>query len=80
MVFTTAFDQYALQAFEVNSIDYLLKPIEERHLARALDKVERLRVSAEPPADWKQVMEKLAGALGKQTEFPERIASRLAIR
>jgi two-component system, LytTR family, response regulator len=80
VVFTTAFDQYALQAFEVNSIDYLLKPIEERHLARALDKVERLRVSAEPPADWRQVMEKLAGALGKQTEFPERIASRLGDR
>ncbi len=42
VVFTTAYDQYALRAFEVNSVDYLLKPIEERHLARALDKIERL--------------------------------------
>ena len=66
VVFTTAFDQYALQAFEVNSIDYLLKPIEERHLARALDKVERLRVSAEPPADWKQVMEQVGGRPGER--------------
>src|SRR5580765_4652084 len=45
VVFTTAYDQYALQAFEVNSIDYLLKPIEERHLARALDKIERWQQS-----------------------------------
>src|SRR6478609_3300218 len=45
VIFTTAYDQYALQAFEVNSIDYLLKPVEERHLARALDKIERWRQS-----------------------------------
>lgn len=81
VVFTTAFDQYALQAFEVNSIDYLLKPIEPRHLARALDKVERLRTAAEPPPDWKQVMQRLAGALRQQAEeYPERIASRLGER
>jgi two-component system LytT family response regulator len=81
VVFTTAFDQYALQAFEVNSIDYLLKPIEERHLARALDKIERLRTSAEPPPDWKKVMEQLAGALRHPAEeYPERIASRLGER
>src|SRR5438105_9276845 len=48
VVFTTAYDQYALQAFEVNSIDYLLKPIEERHLLRALDKIERLRAGGIP--------------------------------
>lgn len=38
VVFTTAYDQYALQAFEVNSIDYLLKPIREKQLQRALNK------------------------------------------
>lgn len=38
IVFTTAYDQYALKAFEVNSIDYLLKPIDSEHLRRALDK------------------------------------------
>lgn len=81
VVFTTAFDRYALQAFEVNSIDYLLKPVEERHLARALDKVERLRTGGGPPADWKQVMAQLAGALRQQAEpYPERIASRLGER
>ena len=40
VVFTTAYDQYALKAFEVNSIDYLLKPIDPGHLDRALKKVE----------------------------------------
>ncbi len=41
VVFTTAYDRYALNAFDVNSIDYLLKPIEPERLARALDKLER---------------------------------------
>src|SRR5919204_6355696 len=42
VIFTTAFDQYALNAFAVNSVDYLLKPIEPERLDRALDKLERL--------------------------------------
>ena len=75
VVFTTAYDQYALQAFEVNSIDYLLKPIEERHLARALDKIERLRASPGPPPDWKALVAQLAVG-----GYPERIASRLGER
>ena len=85
VVFTTAYDQYALRAFEVNSIDYLLKPIEARHLARALDKIERLRASAAAPPDWKAMLAQLAGALrqtgnGLPAEYPERIASRLGDR
>ncbi len=42
VVFTTAYDQYALEAFRVNSIDYLLKPIKEEDVRRALDKLRRL--------------------------------------
>lgn len=38
VVFTTAYDQYTLKAFKVNSIDYLLKPIEEEELEKALEK------------------------------------------
>lgn len=38
VVFTTAYDQYALEAFRVNSIDYLLKPVKREELARALNK------------------------------------------
>lgn len=39
IVFATAFDQYALKAFEANAVDYLLKPIEQDRLAKALAKV-----------------------------------------
>ncbi|WP_338877366.1 LytTR family DNA-binding domain-containing protein (plasmid) [Spirosoma sp. SC4-14] len=42
IIFTTAYDQYALQAFRTNSIDYLLKPISAAELARAIDKFNRL--------------------------------------
>lgn len=42
VVFTTAYDQYALEAFRVNSIDYLLKPINPDDLRRALQKLARL--------------------------------------
>jgi two-component system LytT family response regulator len=83
VVFTTAYHQYALQAFEVNSIDYLLKPIEERHLARALDKLERLRAGQEPPPNWQSVLAQLSSALaqgGAAPAYPERIASRLGDR
>lgn len=38
IIFTTAFDQYAIKAFQVNAIDYLLKPIDPEDLARAVDK------------------------------------------
>lgn len=41
VIFTTAYDEYALEAFRVNSIDYLLKPIGERELDAALVKFER---------------------------------------
>jgi two-component system LytT family response regulator len=80
VVFTTAYDQYALRAFEVNSIDYLLKPIEQPHLARALDKIERLRGSSGPPPEWKTLLEQLKGAMQQAPEYPERIASRLGER
>ncbi len=39
VIFTTAYDQYAIKAFEVNSVDYLLKPIQSEKLKVALDKV-----------------------------------------
>ena len=43
VIFTTAYDEYAIKAFKVNSIDYLLKPINENDMRRALAKLELLR-------------------------------------
>ena len=80
VIFTTAFDQYALQAFEVNSIDYLLKPIEVGHLERALNKVEKFCGTEQQP-EWRTAVEELAASLrAKQFRFPSRIASRLGER
>jgi len=42
VIFTTAFDQYTLKAFKVNSIDYLLKPIDENELQQSLEKYHQL--------------------------------------
>ncbi|MEM0933574.1 MAG: response regulator, partial [Bacteroidota bacterium] len=41
IIFTTAFDQYAIRAFKVNSVDYLLKPVQQEDLQQALDKFKR---------------------------------------
>jgi two-component system LytT family response regulator len=49
VIFTTAYDHHAVQAFEVNALDYLLKPIETERLAMALAKVRSLQT--EPAAD-----------------------------
>ena len=43
VIFTTAYDQYAIRAFKVNSIDYLLKPIDALELKNALDKYDQVR-------------------------------------
>src|SRR6476620_2570221 len=43
VIFTTAYDEYALKAFEVNALDYLLKPVEPRRLADAMEKLRRVQ-------------------------------------
>ncbi len=48
IIFTTAYDEYALKAFKVNSIDYLLKPIGAADLRRALDKLASLHHASDP--------------------------------
>ena len=82
VIFTTAYDQYALQAFGVNSVDYLLKPVDPEFLERALQKVERLRgagVVAQP--DLQALVKTLTDLLReRQPEYLDRIASRLGDR
>ena len=73
IVFTTAYDRYALQAFEVHSIDYLLKPVEAAGLHRALDKLVRIRAGAEPRQDFRQ-------ALAAVMPYPSRLPSRVGDR
>jgi two-component system, LytTR family, response regulator len=82
VVFTTAYNQYALQAFAVNSVDYLLKPIDPDSLERALTKIERLRSSAQvSQPDFQALFQQLADSLREtKPEYPDRIASRLGDR
>jgi two-component system LytT family response regulator len=82
IVFTTAYNQYALEAFGVNSVDYLLKPIEAPQLVRALDKLDRMRGGAEPRPEVRELLERIAAlaASGGQPAYPERIASRTGER
>lgn len=61
VIFTTAYDEHAIQAFKVNSVDYLLKPIEESDLNAALSKFEKLRAVKTPAFDYKKLEEALMG-------------------
>jgi two-component system LytT family response regulator len=62
VVFVTAFDQYAIRAFEENSIDYLLKPVEADRLEKTVEKIRKFKVKpSESPfnANLLQVLERL---------------------
>lgn len=81
VVFTTAYDRYALRAFEVNSIDYLLKPIVPAQLGRALAKIDRIRGGAEQRPDLDGLLRRLSEALAAgETRYPARISYRTGDR
>ena len=68
VIFTTAYDEYAIKAFELNSIDYLLKPIRKENLERSITKFNLLRQQS-IIADWKT----LSTLLDKgKTEYKQR--------
>lgn len=82
VIFTTAYDRYALQAFGVNSVDYLLKPVDPESLERALKKVETLRNSGQPSqGDLQSLLMQLTESLREaRPAYLDRIASRLGDR
>lgn len=76
IIFTTAYDEYALRAFKVNSIDYLLKPITKADLESALAKLKRLGRSAkegngarEEEPDYGRLIRELRKAENYKTHF-----------
>ncbi len=71
VVFTTAYDRYALRAFEVNAVDYLLKPFSEARFAHALERAEQ-RLGAQRPVS--------ASALATAARPAGSFAARLVIR
>lgn len=75
VIFTTAYDQYAIRAFEVNSIDYLLKPVQKDKLKSALAK---LHVPKEPPLpDYNEVLNFIKS---NKTSYKSRFMVRLGQR
>ncbi|MDD4856770.1 MAG: LytTR family DNA-binding domain-containing protein [Candidatus Krumholzibacteria bacterium] len=69
IVFVTAYDSYAIKAFEVHAVDYVLKPVEEKRLSQAIERSRRIRRGAEPGPDLKA----LISAVGAS---PRRLAVR----
>ncbi len=59
IIFTTAFDQYAIRAFKVNSIDYLLKPIQQEDLNNALNKFNKSKPEVIEPLVLKELLNSL---------------------
>jgi len=51
IVFTTAFDQYAVKAFEVSALDYVLKPYDRKRIAQAVEKARKAHETEAAPAD-----------------------------
>jgi DNA-binding LytR/AlgR family response regulator len=76
IIFTTAYDEYAIRAFKVNSIDYLLKPIEPLLLAQALNKY---RFISQSPGNIREVMESLLNQT-KGADARQAFKSRFLIR
>lgn len=74
VIFATAYDQYAIQAFRVNSIDYLLKPINKEDLAESLKKFHRLRSANQQPSLDYSMIAQMIGNL--KSEYMKRMVIR----
>ncbi len=85
LVFVTAFDQYAIEAFSVNAVDYLLKPVDPDRLEQALDRARR-RVASEQaarlpllPADLERVIDAVQARQGRRGQIAIRVGERFVL-
>lgn len=78
IIFTTSYDEYALHAFKVNSIDYLLKPVRQEELERSLQKYTRLRQQNSQPGLQANI-ETLIHEL-RQTQQPKNYRNRFLVK
>ncbi|MCB0518877.1 MAG: response regulator transcription factor [Saprospiraceae bacterium] len=73
VIFTTAYDEYALRAFKVNGIDYLLKPIDMEELASAIEKFRRRgEGQLNPPADFQELLRAIQAPAADRPVFKEK--------
>ena len=76
IIFTTAYDEYALQAFKLNSIDYLLKPIDDEELEKALDQYRNInQPQKELALDFNDIKKLLVNPL--EREYKKRFTARV---
>lgn len=76
IIFTTAYDQYALRAFKLNSIDYLLKPIDEKELTNAVEKF-RERVNKKAGLDLQWIKSLL---VSEEKQYKERFSVKVGLQ
>ena len=69
IIFTTAYDEYAIEAFKVNSVDYLLKPIEEEHFTKAIQKYKSIYAEGHSEFEWSILSQSL---LTKKEKYKSR--------
>jgi two-component system, LytTR family, response regulator len=85
LVFVTAFDQYAVDAFSVNAVDYLLKPVDAPRLDQALERVRRRRASEQAarmplaPADLEKVIEAVQARQGRRDQLVIRVGDKFVL-
>ncbi len=81
MIFTTAYDEYALKAFKLNSIDYLLKPIDEDELAKAVQKYQSGIQRSQMNVNFDQIRNLFLGNTEKstRTRFTIKVGNRLKV-
>lgn len=75
VIFTTAYDEYALQAFKLNSIDYLLKPIDETELKKAIEKYQSRTNQSSVTLDFDDIKKLLVNPL--EREYKKRFSVRV---
>jgi len=82
VVFVTAFDQYAIDAFEVNAVDYLLKPVEAGRLSTAVDRVRKRRAADRGGTDGKGApdLDRLVQMLSDRSGRREQLAIKVEER
>jgi two-component system, LytTR family, response regulator len=73
VIFITAYDDYAVQAFEWNAVDYLLKPFDDDRLNRSIDRAKQ-KISAGQQSELADQLRSLLGA--KQERWPQRLVVR----